>query len=208
MSKLPAAPLFILPVLACLAAWAQERPKAPEARLHPFIQEALASPHATRTNFFVAADGRIVRSTVYLAKEGLPDWVHEMASEKLGKGEDLAYEVEVYPDGSEVYEVYRKIGGKEQQLSVRPDKTVYYIGTEHAEDALPAAVSTALGGHKGFVVRRCIAKEGPTFFEYHVKGRMKGHAYRARISKDGAMIALQRVLPSEIELETSLPAAK
>ena len=65
-----------------------------------------------------------------MKREGLPDWVHEMADEKLGKGEDVEYEIEVYPDGSEVYEVYRTVDGREKQLSVKPDRTVYYIGTE------------------------------------------------------------------------------
>lgn len=173
----------------------------PEARIHPFILKALASPHAARSNFFISADGRIVRSSVHMKREGLPDWVHAMADEKLGKGEDVEYEIEVYPDGAEVYEVYRKVDGREKQLSARPDRTVYYIGVEQDPAAPPIAVAAALRRLDGFEMKHCVAKEGPTFFEYHVKGLLEGNEVRARVGKDGRLIALQRRIPSVIEVE-------
>ena len=181
---------------------------APEARIHPFILKALMSPHAKASNFFVSADGRVVRSGVHMKREGLPDWVHRMADEKLGKGEDVDYEIEVYPDGSEVYEVYRTIDGREKQLSVKADRTVYYLGTEHDRTSLPEAVADTLRKLDGFDARQCVAKEGPTFFEYHVKGRMNGGEVRARIGKDGGLIALQRRIHSVIEVETPRPATE
>lgn len=188
--------------IAALALAAAQENAEEQGRLHPFILKALSSPYAIKSNSFVSADGKIVRSSVHVKREGLPDWVHQMADEKLGKGEDVEYEVEVYPDGSQVYEVYREIDGLLKQLSVKPDRTVYYTGTEHSKESLPEAVSSGLATLKGFKVRRCVEKSGPTFFEYHVKGKMDGTEYRARIGKDGRLIALQRVIPGAIELES------
>jgi hypothetical protein len=184
---------------------AQDGPTASDARIHPFILQALASPHAAKSNFFVSADGKIVRSSVHMKREGIPAWVHAMADEKLGIGEDVEYEVEVYPDGSEVYEVYRKIGGRQRQLSVKTDKTVYYIGTEHDRKSMPPSIAAALRKIDGFEMKECVAKEGATFFEYHVKGVMRGSPHRARLAKDGRLIALQRRIPSEVEVESSPP---
>ena len=53
-----------------------------------------------------------------------------------------------------------------------------------------------------------MAKEGPTFYEVHVKGRMNGGEVRARIGKDGRLIALQRRIHSVIEVEAPRPAAE
>ncbi|HEX7897521.1 MAG TPA: hypothetical protein VF950_07155 [Planctomycetota bacterium] len=176
--------------------------------LHPFIAKALASPHAIRSNFFVTAEGKIIRSSVVLKKEGLPGWVHDMADQKLGKGEDLEYEAEVYPDGSQVYEVYRRIDGREKQMSVRVDGTLFYIGTEHPVSALPPAVSGALAMIPGFEAKQCVSKEGPAFHEYHVKGAREGGEFRARVGKDGRLIALQRRVPSTTEFEVVEPRSE
>ena len=156
----------------------------------------------------MTAEGKIIRSSVYLKKEGLPGWVHEMADQKLGKGEDLHYEAEVYPDGSQVYEVYRKIDGREKQMSVRVDGTLYYIGTEHPLSALPPVVSGALAKIPGFEAKKCVSKEGPAFLEYHVKGAREGGEFRARIGKDGRLIALQRCVPSMTEFEVVEPRSE
>lgn len=172
-------------------------------RVPGFTMKALTSPHVHEANFFVSSDGTIVRSTAYLKRKGIPDWVHAMADEKIGKGEDVAFEVEVYPNGTEVFEIYRTIGGNKKQLGVTADRKVYYLGTEHPKDDLPAAVSGAVGKMKGFEVERCMAKEGPTFFEYHVRGTLDGNSDRARIGKDGRLIALQRRIPADVEIETT-----
>lgn len=189
-------------LLASLVAL-QEPASKEQGKLHPFIAKALASPHALKSNLFVSEEGRVVRSSVHVSKGGLPDWVHAMADEKIGRGDDLEYEIEVYPDGSEVYEVYRKIDGQERQLSVRPDRTIYYIGSEIESERLPKAVSDTLGKLENFKTASCVSKEGATFHEYHVKGTLDGHPVRARVAKDGRLISVQKLLPSEVEVEVN-----
>lgn len=188
-------------LLSCLALLQEGAVQDDQGRLHPFVAKALASPHAIKSNFFVTADGRVTRSSVHVKKEGIPDWVHAMADEKIGKGEDLDYEVEVYPDGTQVYEVYRKVNGKERQLSAAADRTVYYIGLEQDVASLPPEVASTLAKLEGFEAKRCVVKEGATFHEYQVKGTLNGGELRARLGKDGRLIALQRRLPSEVEVE-------
>lgn len=182
--------------------FAQDRPKQENgAGIPDFTLKAWTSQRARKANLFVDRTGRIIRSSAHVDREGIPDWVHALADEKLGKGEDAAYEIEVYPDGSEVYEVYRTIDGRERQLSVRAgDRKLYYLGTMVDAKDLPANAARALSGLKGFQVEKCVLKEGPSFTEYHVRGFRDGVPYRVRLAKDGSMIAAQKRIPAEIEV--------
>ena len=193
----------MIPTLIASLALLQDPAPKEQGKIHPFIAKALASPHAVKTNFFVSEDGRVIRSGVHLKKEGLPDWTHPMADEKIGKGEDLAYEAEVYPDGSEVYEIYRRVDGKERQLSVRPDRSVYYLGLELEPSDIPKTVQATLDKLENFALKSCVLKEGATFHEYHVKGTLDGREVRVRVAKDGRLIAVQKRVPGELEVELS-----
>ena len=64
-----------------------------------------------------------------------------------------------------------------------------------------AAVACAVAEMRDFEAKRCVSKEGPSFHEYHVQGTREGVEVRARLDKEGRLIALQRVLPSKIEVE-------
>jgi hypothetical protein len=169
-------------------------------RLPEFIWKALASPASRKAALWTGTDGQILRYSVHVDRAGLPDWIHAMADERIGKGEDLDYEVEIYPDGSQVYEIYRKVGGLEKQLSATAERRVYYVGVEQAPDKLPEAVSTALQDQKGLKVETCILKEGPDVAEYHLKATRDGMPCRLRVSKAGTLIAVQRRVPAEIEV--------
>jgi hypothetical protein len=183
---------------------------ASEARIPEFPLKALSSPAAIKAGLFVSKDGTLLRYAVDVGREGVPDWLHAMADEKIGKGEDVVYEAELYPDGSEVYEVYRMIGGKEVQLSVdHRDRSVKYIGTQLVEKQLPEKIRATLGGVDGFEAEKIIFKEGPRFAEYHVKGKIGGVPHRVRIGGDGKLLSVQRRIPAEIEVAVQEgPAAK
>jgi hypothetical protein len=201
-----AALLIAVPCLACLGLASvlqgagQDSRNFPEARIPAFPMKALSSPAAKKAGIFVSKDGTITRYTVHLDREGVPPWLHDMADEKIGKGDDLAYEAELYPDGSEVYEIYRMVAGKEKQLSVEKDRTVKYVGTQVGETELPDRVQATLQGVKGFFFEKCILKEGPRFGEYHVKGMLRGVPHRIRIATDGRLLAVQRRIPAEFEV--------
>lgn len=178
----------------------QDRSELREARIPEFPRKALASPHATKAGVFVSKDGRMTRWAVHLRREGMPEWLHEMADKEIGKGEDLDYEAELYPDGSEVFEIYRRVDGREKQLSVHVDRTVKYVGTEVPISDLPEKVRSTLKETRDFVAERCIHKQGPAFSEYQVKGMMGGSSCRVRIGPDGRRIAVQRKVPAELEV--------
>ena len=169
-------------------------------KIPAFPWQALSSPLARKASLWTTADGRWSRYTVEVDKSALPDWVHAMADARLGRGPDLRYEIERYPDGGEVYEVYRKLDGREAQLSVKPDRSLYYVGTEQAADKLPEAVAAAIKTLPGVVVEHCVLKEGPTVAEYHLKATVEKAPCRIRVSKDGKLIAVQRKLPAEVEV--------
>jgi len=162
--------------------------------------KALASPHARKTNLWTTNDGRLSRYSVVVDKAGLPDWVLAMADARLGRGPDLEYEIELYPDGSEVYEIYRKVDGRERQISVKADRSLYYVGTELDPGKLPDAVTGAIRGLKNVVVEHCLLKEGPQVAEYHLRATVEKTPCRIRVSKDGALLAVQRKIPGEVEV--------
>jgi hypothetical protein len=184
-------------IAGALAAWQSQETKA---RIPEFPMKALAMAGATRANFFISKDGTITRYAVHVGPEAMPEWITKMADEKIGKGEDLEYEMELYPDGSEVFEVYRKVQGKEMQLSVHADKSVKYVGREMDPKELPGKVGAGLRGVKGFTAEKAMFKEGPKFAEYHIKGNLGGTPHRVRLSGDGRLLSVQRKLAGEFEL--------
>lgn len=196
MKKIPVA-LALALIAGTLAAWQSQESKA---RIPAFPMKALASPGATRANFFVSKDGTITRYAVHVGPDAMPEWITKMADEKLGRGEDFEYEMELYPDGSEVYEVYRKVDGREKQLSVHHDKSVKYVGKQLDEKELPEKIGAALRGVKGFTAEKCMFKEGPRFAEYHIKGTLGGSPHRIRLSGDGRLLSVQRKVAGEVEV--------
>lgn len=184
-------------IAGALAAWQTQESRA---RIPDFPMKALTSPSAVRASFFVSRDGTITRYAVHVGPEELPDWITKMADEKLGRGQDLDYEAELYPDGSEVYEIYRRVDGREMQLSVHADRSIKYIGRELDPKELPEKVAASMRGVKGFIAEKCIYKEGPKFSEVHIKGSVGGLPHRVRISGDGRLLSIQRRLPGEIEV--------
>ena len=198
MKKSIALGLFL--VVAALVAWRGQDSREPKARIPDFPMKALAQPTASRAGLFVSRDGTITRYAVHVGPEVFPEWVSKMADERIGKGEDLDYECELYPDGSEVFEIYRMIDGREKQLSVHADRSVKYLGRQLDEKDLPDRVGATLRGIKAFAPEKIIFKDGPKFAEYHIRGRIASVPHRLRISSDGRLLSLQRKIPAEVEL--------
>lgn len=172
------------------------------ARMPEFPLEALASPHAVKCKLYFAADGTVEKYTVYVTRSAIPDWVHKLADEKLGAGQDESYEVELYADGSEVYEVRRNVGGRMLELSVRRDRTILYIERQIDEKDLIEAVRAALRGLPNFSPERYAYKESAGFGEYNIRGKIGETPYRVRIRPDGTLVAVQKQLPGSVEIIT------
>lgn len=182
-----------------------------KCRIPKFIMNAFASPHAIRGKLYVAKDGTIDRSKVYLKKEGVPGWTHVLADERLGKGEDLSFEAEVYADGTEVYEISRRIDGKPRKISIRLDKKVRYVESTLDRASVPASVSTAVTKLEGFQADDWRRRDGENIAEIHVRGTVGGVPHRARFRVDGTLMSVEKHLPAELEVAiTSIlePAAK
>jgi hypothetical protein len=169
-------------------------------QLPPFPWRFLSSPHTRKANLWTTVDGRLSRYSIVVDTTGLPDWVPAMADARIGRGPDLECEIELYPDGSEVYEIYRKVDGRERQISVKADRSLYYVGTELDPGKLPDAVAGAIRRLKDVVVEHCLLKEGPQVAEYHLRATVEKAPCRIRVSKDGALLAVQRKIPAEVEV--------
>lgn len=178
----------------------ESRQSADLAKIPGYAWQALSSPYARKASFWATSNGRWSRYAVHVDRAAVPDWVHAMADAKLGRGLDLEYEVELYPDGTEVYEIYRTVDGREKQLSVKADRSVYYVGTEQDVSKLPEGVTGAIRELKELVVERCMLKESPVLSEYHLKATLEKQPCRVRVSRDGKLIAVQRRIPAEVEV--------
>ncbi len=190
-------------------AFAQEPPQAAKETTLPkfpkFIMDALGSPHVLKAKIYVLRDGTIERSKVYVKREGIPDWAHAVADDKLGKGDDLAYEVEVYADGTEVFEIARLVGMKPKKVSIRRDRQVRYVETIVDKAAVPAAVAATLGRIDGFRAVEVHRREGENLTEFDVRGIMGGTPHRVMIRADGSLHALSRHVSAEMDVAVPSP---
>jgi hypothetical protein len=197
-------------IAALVLLQAQDHPEPAQARLPQFIMDALASPFAVRAVLYIAKDGSIERSKVVLQRAGMPDWIHEVADRKLGKGDDVSFEAETYPDGSEVYEVTRRVDGRPKKLSVRRDRTVRYVETTVDRASVPPSILESLAKLDVFRPEEWLKREGETV-EYHVRGSVAGFPHKARMREDGTLKSFARNLPAEVEVSLTSkpePAAK
>ena len=193
--------LAVLGVVALAFGVGQDARLLPDNRIPEFAMKALEAPTASKAGLFISKDGAVTRYAVHLGREDVPVYLHSMADERIGKGEDITYEAEIYPDGSEVYEIYRQVEGKEKQLSVlHRDRSVKYVGTQLDEKEIPEKIQDAIKNVKGFTFEKCIFKEGPRFAEYHVKGSIAGNPHRVRIGRDGHLLSVQRRIVGDYEV--------
>jgi hypothetical protein len=166
-----------------------------------FIQEHLSSPHALKAKLYVAPDGSVRKYAVYVAKDAIPAWVFELADKELGPGEDKEFEVEQYENGDQVYEITRVVDGQPKELSVKLDKTVKYVETSIAADALPAPVKAAVEGVSGFAPEQYLTKKGPDLELYQVKGKKDGASYRLDLGADGTIKSQSRDLDAGLVVD-------
>jgi hypothetical protein len=171
------------------------------AGLPDFIREQLSSPHAVRAKLYIAPDGQVRKYAVYLAREGIPAWVFELADVELGQGEDVEFEAEQYENGDQVYEITRVVDGQERELSVRLDETVKYVESPIAADALPGPVKAAVEGVAGFEPELYLSKQGPELEIYQVKGKKDGARYRLDLDADGKITSQSREIDAGLVVD-------
>jgi len=163
-----------------------------------FVLEGMRAPGASRAKVYLDTQGRVIKSAAYVTKAEIPEWVHKLADEKIGAGEDTEYELEHYPDGDQVYEIARKVEGQEIELSVKLDKTLKYIEKPIAEQDIPPAVKSALP--TDFTAESMGVKEGPGLKQYIFRGKQAGLAVHLILDPAGKLLGNFRVLPGRLEI--------
>ncbi len=175
-------------------------PQQADSQIPDFVLTAYRSEHLIRAKMYIGTDGRIEKYGAYVTKEGIPDWVHQLADEKLGQGKDEEYEIETYADGSEVFEVRRCVADKSNELSVKRDRSLKYIERQLDAGELPEAVRNTVRSISNFAADRYAVKEGPHLKECQVRGKIGDVPYRARIKEDGRLVALQNKVEGSFEI--------
>lgn len=174
---------------------------SPQPALPDAVLAALRLPTSLRATVVLGTDGAVRKSTAYVPREAMPEWVLTMAEEKLGAGEDVEFEVEVYEDGVTVYEVTRRVAGEEVELSVNADKSVRYLEKTVDPAKLPEAVATAVAAIDGFVPAKAALKEAAGAKQYQVTGQRDGRTYRLVLDETGKQMGKSRVLAAELHLD-------
>jgi len=199
---------FVLMVVGC----AGEKPCARSAEdahltatapaIPGFVLDALHSDGAKSVKIYLAKDGTVRKSAVYVTKESLPNWVHALADEKLGQGEDEEYEVEQYGDSHQVYEITRKVDGVSLELSVAVDKTLLYVEKKLAAKDLPEKVAAVLKEREGFTLDEAEAKTFPDGkMEYELEGKQGGFDVQLKVSADGEILSQGRMFTAKVTVD-------
>ena len=188
--------LALLLLVGCAGA-----PEPRPAALPAFVVDALQAPTARKAKLYVAADGTVSKAVAYVERAAIPDWVHTMADEQLGAGEDTEYEVEQYADGTQTYEVTRTVNGLKAELSVTADRKLNYTERALADDAVPEPIKAAVAGLDGMQVARIEHKKGPSIDQFEVVARKGEAEMRLVFAPDGKPVSTARRLPAVVQIE-------
>ncbi len=188
--------LSLLLLVGCAGA-----PPPQPAGLPGFVVEALQAPTARKAKLYVAADGTISKAVAYVDRAAIPDWVHTMADEQLGAGDDAEYEIEQYADGTQTYEVTRTVNGLKAELSVTVDRALRYTERALADDAVPEPIKTAIGGLSGMQISRIEHKKGPAIDHFEVVAMQGETELRMVFAPDGKPLGTARRIPAVIQLD-------
>lgn len=187
--------LLLFGLVGCAGA-----PEPRPAALPGFVVDALQGPEALRAKLYVAEDGVIEKVVAYVGRDAIPAWVHTLADEKLGAGEDREFEIEEYADGTRTYEVTRTIDGRKAELSATVDKKLRYTEVELAPEAVPAPVKATADGMAGVTVLRIERKQGPGIDHFEVVGTEGEREVRVEVDGAGMVLSKARRLPAVVQL--------
>ena len=160
------------------------------AGIPSFVFEALLGSDVKRAKLYLDANGRFHKWAAYVDKAAIPAWAHAAADAKLGKGEDISYEIEQYGTGEKVYEVTRKVGDKTLELSINSDtqKPLYIEKKGLATDAMPAAIKAAAAKVTGLTAETYTLKEYTSGKKVHeVYGKIGGKPYKLYFDETGKL---------------------
>lgn len=178
-------------------------PAQPAASMVPsFPLEALVGSHAKSAKLYVGVDGTLRKFAIHVERAGLPDWVHAMADKELGQGDEMEFEVEQYADGTQVYEVTRRVDGKQIELSVRAkDRTKYYVERKDLPlEGIPAPVRKAAEGIAGLQIKSYAVKERADGKIHQVEGERDGRPFSIHVADDGTVKEQRTELPAKVKI--------
>ena len=172
-----------------------------ELRLPQFPFDALQGPYVRSAKLYIDASGVVTKTAVLVEPEALPSWVFVEAEARIGRGKDLAFEIEQYRNGDQVYEVTREVDGRTIELALRADRSFKYLEREIPLESAPVPTLTAARSVEGFVANRADHKKGPGLEHYVFKGLRQGRAYTVRVDPAGRLMDKRKVIEARLEVQ-------
>jgi hypothetical protein len=137
----------------------------------------------------------------HILPEAVPAEVRASMDALHPGGRAVAAEKEYH--GSTLYwELTKEIAGREIEAMFHPDGTLHSEEVEVAMSSVPAAVqATVANSGYGMASKWEEIRDGERMLvEYHVKTVMDGRHYKLQLSTSGALLAVWREVPAEIEV--------
>jgi hypothetical protein len=166
------------------------------------MKQEVAAGHVDRVKLYVDQDGRVVKRALYVSAAAIPEWVIDLADEKIGPGSNEYYELEWYADAPSlrVYEVTRTVKGAKVEVSVNENRELRYMEKELKSAAVPAKVRSAVAGLQGFRVEEYEEKVGPEIHEYQAEGSEGGRKMIYTFSPDGRLLRKEQSIEAELQV--------
>lgn len=150
----------------------------------------------------VTAEGGLGEIEYHIDPSAVPGAVRDAMDLLHPGGPFTAAEKEVN-DGVLYYELTREVGGMEVEAMFTPEGRLHSEEIEVAEAAVPEPVrARARNARRGATVTKWeeIRDGDHRLFQYHVKMTSDGMNWKVMIAPDGALDAIYREIPSEIEV--------
>jgi len=146
-------------------------------------------------------DGRLVEVEYHLAPDRVPANVREAMDALHPGGRATAAEKE-YVGSTLYWEVTKEIEGREVEALFLPDGTLHSEEVEVAAAGVPSAVQDAVRARlAGEVTKWEEIRDGERrLVEYHAKVTVADARYKLMVSAEGAVRAVVREVPAEIEV--------
>lgn len=171
------------------------------ARIPDFVWKAAKSQETQKIEMKIGPCGKLARVSATVAKANIPEWVLKLADDKIGKGEDKSFEVEVDDQGEEVYEVTRNINGLEVELSAKAkSQTFKYIERQVQWEVLPAPIRAEVEKMSGFQTKEAGMKEGPGIKEFEIEGRWNDAEYSLYFDEAGKLLGKYLLPKAEVKI--------
>ena len=188
---------FLITVLSLSAACASTSQMHIPKFMVPYIQNG----QANRMKLYLNDQGVAERVTLYVQKEAVPEWVYKKADSVIGEGVDQNYEVELYENGDQVYEISRLVKERVVKVSFKFDQTLRYVERKYTENDVPEGVKNAVRNTEYFTAADYGLREGPGIKAFFVTGEAKGESQLLVVNANDLTTQRQRYITGTFALK-------